>query len=401
MTALQMRIHEYIREQLPKTIHKPNKENNLPKPYTTPCVKEDFMFFFYWDTYFTNLGFFRTGKLEQVRNNLVNIAFLIEKYGFMPNATSLTDRSQPPLFVRAVYDYWRESGEDAIIKEMLPAMLREYSFWMHERVTPCGLNRYYGQETPYLEAFNQEILRRLRMEDGKQAKAGYNYLAVAESGWDFSSRFFENGNCIAEELCEVDLNGILYDVEQKLALFLHMCKREEEAEQMRSAALLRAERMRRLMYDTEIGAYVDYNFVKQKARKQITAASLVPWAMGIECNAEEVLKILRELETPYGLLTTEYCENERYFQWDYPMMWPPLAYFGAYAAINAGQYKVARELMNKYCSVVEKVFEETGKLWEKYDVVQCRVGNGVEYLTPPMMGWTAGVYLHFSDLLNY
>lgn len=402
MTAIQTRIQDYIREQLPKTVHLPDAGNDLPEPYSTPCVKEDFLFFFYWDTYFTNLGFYHIGMAEQARSNLLNMAYLIDKYGFMPNATPLTDRSQPPLFVRGVYDYWKISKEDGFVVQMLPAMLREYTFWMEKRMTSCGLNRYLGRDTPHLVDFNREMCARLKLGDGQEAeKGGYNFLAVAESGWDFSSRFFENGTCMAASVCEIDLNAILYDVEQKLALFLEICERKEDAERMRMAAEKRARLMRRLMYDSKRGVYFDYNFTEGRRGNRVTAASLVPWAMGIPCNTCGFGDVLRALETPYGLLTTEYLGDERYYQWDYPMMWPPLAYFGAYAALEAGEKAAAARLMKKYCSTVEKVFEDAGKLWEKYDVVHCRVGGNVEYSTPPMMGWTAGVYLYFSDLLNY
>ena len=113
MTAIQTRIQDYIREQLPKTVHLPDAGNDLPEPYSTPCVKEDFLFFFYWDTSFTNLGFYHIGMAEQARSNLLNMAYLIDKYGFMPNATPLTDRSQPPLFVRGRFRCANASGHAA------------------------------------------------------------------------------------------------------------------------------------------------------------------------------------------------------------------------------------------------------------------------------------------------
>ena len=119
------------------------------------------MHFFYWDTYFTNLGLFEIGMYDQAENNLCNIASLIERLGFMPNADVLTDRSQPPLFVRGVYDYWRRTGDRSCIARFLPAMLREYEFWMTERMTPCGLNRYQGQaDSPVLGEFSRGIRRR-------------------------------------------------------------------------------------------------------------------------------------------------------------------------------------------------------------------------------------------------
>ena len=45
----------------------------------------------------------------------------------------------------------------------------------------------------------------------------------------------------------------------------------------------------------------------------------------------------------------------------------------------------------------EQVFEETGNLWEKYNVVEGNANVITEEKMPPMMGWTAGVYLAFAE----
>ncbi len=403
MTATDAKLVQYVQQTLPMTVHLDGAQCGLPKSYSTPCVKEDFMYFFYWDTYFTNLGFYEIGMSEQAGNNLCNIAYLIERLGYMPNADILTDRSQPPLFVRGVYDYWKRTGDEGCIAKFLPAMLREYNFWMSERMTPCGLNRYRGQaDSSELNEFNRAMYRRLKLDESVQPveSAGLSLLAVAESGWDFSSRFFNGSGCAALDICPVDLNAILYDAEQKLAEFLDMQGRRAEAREMAARAVSRRESMRKLMRNPQNGIYYDYDFKARTITGKLTAASLSAWAFSVEADGSGLSDVLAGLETDYGLLSSEYRKGERNFQWDYPMMWPPLAYIGAYAAIHAGDRNAAIRLMNKYCTTAEKVFSETGKLWEKYDVVHCGVGEGVEYETPPMMGWTAGVYLHFKSLLN-
>ena len=45
-------------------------------------------------------------------------------------------------------------------------------------------------------------------------------------------------------------------------------------------------------------------------------------------------------------------------------------------------------------NLLEENFAATGKLWEKYDGNTGKVVNA-EYNAPPMLGWTAGVYLAF------
>ena len=50
----------------------------LPKPYSVPTPGCTFRELYYWDTYFTNVGFLAVGNVEQAKNNAENILYLIE-----------------------------------------------------------------------------------------------------------------------------------------------------------------------------------------------------------------------------------------------------------------------------------------------------------------------------------
>ena len=50
--------------------------------------------------------------------------------------------------------------------------------------------------------------------------------------------------------------------------------------------------------------------------------------------------------------------------------------------------------------IVEDVEVKTGQLWEKYNADTGSCDATCEYKTPPMLGWTAGVYLKFLDELE-
>lgn len=54
------KIYDYIKNNLPKTIKETYPEL---KPVVSPCVKEGFTTFYYWDTYFANLAFLALGDL--------------------------------------------------------------------------------------------------------------------------------------------------------------------------------------------------------------------------------------------------------------------------------------------------------------------------------------------------
>ena len=46
---------------------------------------------------------------------------------------------------------------------------------------------------------------------------------------------------------------------------------------------------------------------------------------------------------------------------------------------------------------VESGFENTGKLWEKYNGITGDVSNE-DYTAPSMMGWTSGLYWLFKSI---
>ena len=141
-----MDINEYIKKSWIKTIQKSN--DGVPFPFTVPCMEDDtFLDFYYWDAYFINKGLLLDGLETQAENNLKNIAYFIEKLGFMPNSNKLTNRSQPPFFAKAVFEFYLHKNDKCVIEKYLPAILKEYNFWMTKRILPCGLNSYGEDST--------------------------------------------------------------------------------------------------------------------------------------------------------------------------------------------------------------------------------------------------------------
>lgn len=125
-------------------------------------------------------------------------------------------------------------------------------------------------------------------------------------------------------------------------------------------------------------------------------ASLCPPVFGVLNDKAGALKVLKRLELEYGLSACE-KRNDVFFQWDYPCMWPAatcLAYMGLK---NIGLDKDASRIAEEYVSVIRKIFEKTGRLWEKYDALTGEIAVTSEYEIMPMMGWTAAVYRYFVE----
>ena len=56
--------------------------------------------------------------------------------------------------------------------------------------------------------------------------------------------------------------------------------------------------------------------------------------------------------------------------------------------------------MRKFVGLVEQCYQQSGHLWEKYNVVDGNVNVQDEYEMPTMLGWTFGAYAWFKDLLS-
>ena len=88
------------------------------------------------------------------------------------------------------------------------------------------------------------------------------------------------------------------------------------------------------------------------------------------------------------------------YQWHYPNGWAPLQYMVIKALLNYGYEEDAIRLSEKYIALVDKNFTEKNNIWEKYNVVEGSLNVTNEYGMPPMMGWTAGVYLFCKNVID-
>lgn len=391
-------ISEYIRRNWTKTLRQPilktEKEDILlPSPFVSPCMDgKPFVDIYYWDTYFINLMLNNLGEHDYAKGNLEDIAYLIGRFGYMPNYTKADGflRSQPPLFSKGVAEYVSIKNDREFMKRMLPFMEKEYNFWQTERITPIGLNRYgWNADDAVLETFARNIGHRLHlsMEDCT-AERGGQLFAEAESGWDFSPRF----GLHCADFCPIDLNCILYETENILADFCAKCGEAEKSQQYSEAAKQRKSRIQLYMRG-EDGLYYDYNFKEGKCTNIRSSAAFLPYQSEISADAKGCERLFHALDASYGMNVCEERKNSGRFQWDAPNMWPPMVYFADDALRKTGLQAESRVLRKKFTATVEKTFARYGRLYEKYNTQTGSIGADCEYLTPEMLGWTAGVYL--------
>lgn len=398
-------IYAYIDKNFDLCVHENTQDTGnligMPKPYTVPCVGGAFQEMYYWDTYFANVGLILCGKLEQAKNNVDDMLYMVERFGYMPNGnrTHYLKSSQPPFLSLMVREVYEQTGDKAWLAGAVKTLEKEHHFWIARRQTPCVLSRYGA---------NREFCPDTGLAGALRERLGINppiktddlmvdhFIAGAESGWDFNPRTeFEAFN-----YAEVDLNSLLYALESNIDYF-HTELGNAESELWQTRAQERAERMRRLMKGAD-GCYYDYNFMQDRLSPVFSTASYYPLFVGLvnEEEAKAALAALPRIELAHGVATCAQNDAPCTYQWNYPNGWPCQQMIVVKGLLNYGLRENALRIASKYTETVERVFAQNGNLWEKYNVEDGSINTSNEYEMPPMLGWTAGVYLYLKKLLG-
>jgi alpha,alpha-trehalase len=420
-------MYEHISSIWPKLTRGPDvpMENSsriaLPNKYVVPGGR--FREIYYWDSYFTIEGLLVDEQDDLAKNMVDNFTFLIDSLGFIPNGTRnyYLTRSQPPFYTLMVDAITRE--DPGIFPDYFPFILKEYEFWMAGKkdiqapysankyvVRLDGdlfLNRYWDSGvSPRPEAYKEDY----HLADGLTSKEQKGILYTnlrsgAASGWDFSSRWYttkgEFGSTKTADILAVDLNCLLYFMERNIAKG-YVLKGDAENETLyMTKAENRKAAIRELFWNAEEDYFYDYNFVQKGYGRKATLAGVFPlfFELATKEQAKGVRdKLMKEFLKDGGLVTT--LENSGQ-QWDAPNGWAPLQYMAVEGLLNYGYVDEARTIMERWLALNERVYRDTGKMMEKYNVEDISLlSGGGEYETQDGFGWTNGVALVFKDLLD-
>jgi alpha,alpha-trehalase len=392
----------------------------LPYPYIVPGGR--FREVYYWDSYFTMLGLKESREIDMIYNMVKNFAFLIENYGHIPNGnrTYYLGRSQPPFF-SVMVELLAEVKGDSVYQEFLPAMEKEYQFWMdgadkakpgeaYRRVVKLRsgslLNRYWDDAlVPRQESWREDVLT--AQKSGRDKLEMYeNLRAAAESGIDFSSRWFTDRKNLVKihtiDMIPVDLNSLMYHLEWAISKAKLMNKEDSVAQVFRKKAIRRGELIDKYCWNKVLNFYTDFNFKTLKQSSSINPAGMYPFCFINEHPdymsflGKKVAEVIRQkLLKPGGVVTTQYNTGE---QWDAPNGWAPLEWMTIWGLDRCGQKDLAADIAARWVKLNEKVYKETGKLMEKYNVTDLnKEAGGGEYGGQDGFGWTNGVLLRLID----
>ena len=385
----------------------------LTHPYIVPGGR--FGEIYYWDSYFTMLGLSVSGKTDMIEHMVNNFAHLINRFGFIPNGnrTYYLGRSQPPFFSLMV-KLLKENGRKTVLVDYLPQLEREYNFWIkgagllnknniaadHVVQMPGAeiMNRYWDEyDSPRPESYREDV--ELIQQAGQDSRTLCRHLrAGAESGWDFSSRWFKNKNSFnsihTTDIIPVDLNCLLVHLEETLAGACSDANDETGALKYRSAAQNRKSALQKYCWNEAAGFYFDYDFISKTQKDIYSLAAVFPLFFKIS-STYQAAKVAAVIEQQFlcagGLITT--LENTGQ-QWDAPNGWAPLHWITIAGLENYGYSRLAQTIATRWINLCMDIFGRTGKLMEKYNVIDTSLeAGGGEYPGQDGFGWTNGVLL--------
>ncbi|HAH22163.1 MAG TPA: trehalase [Prolixibacteraceae bacterium] len=406
--------------------HEPDKDKAgsslLPLPYSYIVPGGRFREIYYWDSYFTQLGLKQSGRWQTIEDMVNNFSFLIQTYGHIPNGnrTYYLSRSQPPFFSLMINLLAGKKG-DSVFSKYLGSLRKEYDYWMdktsatkHLVSLPDGsvLNRYYDQDSiPRQESYREDFELSQKEATGADQKnqTGVffrmcrNLRSGAESGWDFSSRWFADGQHINTiqtiDIIPVDLNGLMYQMELTLAHAYRVAGNKTEYNSFTQKAKARKSAINKYCWNEKGKWYMDYNIALQQQSTEFTIAGISPLFFNIASKkqASEAEKTLKQKFLKSGGVVTTLKNTGQ--QWDAPNGWAPLQWIAIKGLQNYNLNATAREISKRWTKLNLEVYKRTGKLMEKYNVENTSLeAGGGEYQGQDGFGWTNGVLLKLISL---
>lgn len=395
----------------------------VPNGFVVPGGR--FREIYYWDSYWIIKGLLLSDMHETAKGMIENMAYLVDKYGFMPNGGRIyyLNRSQPPLLTMMADAYYEATTDKEFLRKNVKYFDKELQHWLKNRTVTFEkdnveytLAQYrVNSGTPRPESYAEDVATMCHhMSDEERSKHCAEIKTGAESGWDFSSRwmFDEQGGNKANlsfieltRLVPVDLNSYLCKSFNIIAKFYNILGDAEKAQFWSKNACYWREAIQQVLWNEQDGIWYDFDIRLAKPRRYYYPSNLAPlWTECIKKQdqaklGKRALNYLcknKILSFPGGIPTSLVKTGQ---QWDLPNAWPPLQALVVQGLDRSGDpeaQKTAAALAKKWIEAVMNGYSETQSMYEKYDAeVSGQYGGGGEYSVQTGFGWTNGVTLEF------
>lgn len=357
----------------------------LPNKYIAPN-NEIFKFDqFYWDSYFVILGLVKSDKVKLAKGMVDNFVYLFERFKIVPmrNRYYNLGTSQIPFLTSMAMEIFETEKNKAWLKKVIQVAERELSdYWMNEKLTETHIA--YKKLSRYCDHYITHL------------------GAEHESGWDMTSRFSDR--CL--DYLPVDLNCCLYKYETDIAEAYQLLGNKAKSEKYKAQAKKRRFQINELMWNEQAHFYFDYNKHKKHQSTFSSVAGFYSlWAKVASKKQAEAIRAhaLPRFEYDGGITNTQ-KENlsPDVKQHDHPNGWPHQQWIVIKGLLNYGYREDAERLARKWTDMNLKLFHDTGKFWEKYDVVHCQPGvyNPDRYPTQSGFAWTNAIYVRLLSEFN-
>lgn len=411
----------------------PKKHSQIyvPNPVIVPGGR--FREFYYWDSYWTIEGLLLSGMNHTVKGMLENFLKMVEDYGMVPNGGRIyyTRRSQPPYLIPMFKLYMDHHSDQEFLRKNIQLLEKEFLFWHNERRVQVqdrnGQTRHVAQyrvnvSDPRPESYREDYMlaQNLTTEEEKQ-QLYVELKSGAESGWDYSTRWFVNNetnngtmkDTNVTSIVPVDLNSLLCVNAQTLSHFYKSLGMYDKEREYANIAKEKNETMNMIFWDQTDGVWYDYDLHAKRQRRYFYMSNLHPiWSgcYGPEGSRartmEKLIKYLNNkgvLKYDGGMPTSMEDSGQ---QWDFPNAWAPLqhlAIMGLYEArnIHHAAEELSFDLAEKWIRTNWKGYQELNAMFEKYNVtVVGKAGGGGEYEVQPGFGWSNGVAMRLLELFG-
>ncbi|KAL3666206.1 hypothetical protein V7S43_008995 [Phytophthora oleae] len=378
---------------------------------------------YYWDSYWIVQGLLVSGLRRTARGVVNHLLEYVDEFGFVPNGGRVyyLTRSQPPMLsdmIRLVAKLDDGKTWDLqYLRATVPLLEREYEFWLHRGTHSHAvevpiegetfvLNRYVAHAgEPRPESYREDVRTASTTTD--KASLYDEIIASAESGWDFSSRWFKDYATLStirtSRVIPVELNAILHRVELNLAKFHELLGNSVAMTRFKDAAKTREKAMDAVLWSEADGCWKDYLLDSREHSPVVSVANYSPlWGRATHSlDSSRLEKMVASLEASGlvqegGVQTTTSVTGQ---QWDAPNAWPPLQDLLIEGLQEAGTVKaraLAKRLVQTWVKAGFVAWQKTGLMFEKYNAQQLGgVGDGGEYTPQFGFGWSNGVILTF------
>ncbi|KAI9922421.1 hypothetical protein PsorP6_000917 [Peronosclerospora sorghi] len=393
---------------------------------------------YYWDSYWIVQGLLVSGLNQTARGVVNHLLEYVAEFGFVPNGGRIyyLTRSQPPMLsdmvqLVATLDGRDTSNGDSVswdlkyLRATVPLLEQEYLFWMQRG--PHGhavefrgsefsesendtivLNRYVAHAgRPRPESYREDMSTASAKQLVDKTMVYDEIIAAAESGWDFSSRWFGDYSTLTtirtSRVIPVELNSILHRVELNLAKFHELLGNAVASARFTHAAKARVRAMDAVLWSESEGCWKDYLLDSHEHSNVVSVSNYSPlWGNAFDTsNLPRLEKIVTSLETSGllqagGVQTTTRVTSQ---QWDAPNAWPPLQDIIIEGLQKVGTPKalvLSKQLIKTWVKANFEAWQKTGLMFEKYNAQRPGVvGNGGEYTPQVGFGWSNGAILTF------